>query len=393
MPQIQAGHPKAVPSLVKILSLALALAVTSGAIALRAPNDSQGQEAFDQSQGDVEASIRQYASSLQGDPANPYRWSDLGSAFVVAQQMPEARFCYTRALELSGEIPQIWLRDANFHIQAGDIETALHSAGRVLRTVPDYDLVLFGYFDRLGVGTDSILSEIGNDKRATVSYAQYLLDNKKVDQAVEVWRDAESKGFADDRLAALYIDVMLSSRRYAEAWHDWIAYLDGRRGGYPDNNLFFNAGFENVPTGSAFDWRIRPSGEFETAIDASAAHEGTHALRIRFHGISNVSYDNVIQEVHVASGNYTFDAWIRTDDITTNEGPRIELFDPESATGLRYSTDSFLGTVPWKLVRQVVAVPVGENLLGVRVVRHVSQKIDSKINGDFWMDSVRLVRQ
>src|SRR5580658_4890155 len=156
----------------KFLSLALAVAVTAGALTLRAPGDTPSLEvsaraALDQSPPDVQTAIRLYTTALLGDTANPYRWSDLGSAFEAAQQMPEARSCYSRALELSGEIPQIWLRDSNFHIQAGEPEQALHSAGRVLRTVPDYDAVLFGYFDRLDMNTDSVLVEIRNDRRAT----------------------------------------------------------------------------------------------------------------------------------------------------------------------------------------------------------------------------------
>jgi hypothetical protein len=312
--------------------------------------------------------------------------------------MSEAHLCYAQALKLSGDIPQIWLRDANFHIQAGELPEALHSAGRVLRTVADYDDVLFGYFDRLGLSADAVLTELGNDpelgndRRATYAYAQYLVGNRKMDQAPEVWKEAEAKGFADDRLTSSYIDAMLSAHRYAEAWRDWVGYLDGRRGDYPDHNLLFNAGFEMEPTGSAFDWRIRPSREFDTTLDASAAHEGSRSLRVRFHGTENVSYGNAIQEAYVAPGAYTFQAWIRTQNITTDEGPRIELFDPESPSRFRFSTGSIEGTIAWKLVTQEFTVPPGENLLAVGIVRHASEKFDSKINGDFWMDSVQLVR-
>lgn len=381
----------------KILSLVLAVAVTAGAIALREPSDRPSPDALaaaalDQSPPDVQTAIRLYASVLQADSANPYRWTDLGSAFEAAQEMPEARLCYSRALQLSGEIPQIWLRDANFHIQAGEPEEALPSAGRVLRKVPDYDAVLFGYFDRLGLPTSAVLTEIGTDPRATYSYAQYLIRGRKLDQASEVWRDAEARGFPDDGLASSYIDAMLAGHRYAEAWRDWVKYLDGRKGDYPDRNLVFNAGFETEPTGSAFDWRVRPSGEFDTTFDASAPQSGSRALRIRFHGTENVSYNNIMQEAFVTPGKYTFEAWIRAENITTNEGPRIELFDPESPSRFQFSTDSFGGTIAWSLVRQAITIPSGESLLAVRVVRHASQKIDSKIKGTFWMDSVSLVR-
>jgi len=380
----------------RILNLFLAVAVTAGAaIALREPDERRNPEvlaaaALNQSPPDVQTAVRLYTSALERDAANPYRWADLGSAFEAAQDIPNASLCYGRALELSGEIPQIWLRAANFNIEAGEIQAALPLAGRVLRTVPDYDAVLFGYFDRLGVSAASVLDEIRNDRRATYSFAQYLIGARKMEQAAGVWGSAESKGFADDRLTASYIDAMLLDHRYTEAWRDWIASLGAKRGDYPNQNLLFNPGFEKEPTGSVFDWRIQPSADFDTTLDSSGAHDGARALHIQFHGTANVTYRNVIQEARVTPGKYTFQAWIRAENITTNEGPRIELADPESPSRFQFSTDSFLGTIPWTLVSHVFTVPTGENLMAVRIVRRTSPKFDSKINGGFWMDSARL---
>ena len=135
--------------------------------------------------------------AVSRDSANPYRWADLGQALVNSNDIPKARTCYTRALELSRDIPQIWLRDANFHFQLSEPEQALETAARVLKTVPDYDAILFGYFIQFGLRAPVILSKIGDARRAVRSYTQYLIDRNVPDDAAVAWRHAEASGFSD----------------------------------------------------------------------------------------------------------------------------------------------------------------------------------------------------
>jgi hypothetical protein len=95
--------------------------------------------------------------------------------YTYLNDFPSARYCYQRALELSREIPAIWLRDANFHFQLDETQAALVSAARVVKTVPDYDSTLFNYFDRVFSNPGQVLAEIGGDRRATLAYTEHLL--------------------------------------------------------------------------------------------------------------------------------------------------------------------------------------------------------------------------
>ena len=92
------------------------------------------------------------------DSANPYRWCDLGEALANGDDIPKARYCYHRAQELTRNLPEIWLRDAKFHFQLEEAEQAATSAARVLRAVPDYDTVVFNYFDKFSLGATSVHS-------------------------------------------------------------------------------------------------------------------------------------------------------------------------------------------------------------------------------------------
>ena len=330
-----------------------------------------------------------YAEALRRDSANPYRWADLGDALTLGRQVPAASYCFQRALDLNRRLPQIWLRDANFHFQTGTDAAALQSAARVLLTVPDYDGVLFNYFDRMIGDPAKVLAEIRQDRRASVSYANHLISTGQVDGARTVWRKLRHDGMADNALAASYFDLLLGAKRYAEASEDWLEFSGGPQDP-PD--LLFNGGFEKAPSGVALDWRIQPSADFETAIDNAIAHEGSRSLRIQFLAKGNVSYANVTQLVVAPAGSYNLRAWVRTDGITTNECPRLEILDMGLPSRLGLRTESFCGSRDWTLVNQHLTVP-SLTLLAVRVVRLPSEKFDNKIAGTFWLDSVRLAPQ
>ena len=82
--------------------------------------------------------------------------------------------------------------------------------------------------------------------------------------------------------------------------------------------------------------------------------------------------------------------WVRTNGITTNECPRLEILDPELPSRLDLRTEPFCGSRDWTPITQHVTVPASTQLLAIRVVRMASDKFDNKIGGIFWLDSVKL---
>jgi tetratricopeptide (TPR) repeat protein len=335
-----------------------------------------------------------YTQALRDDAANPYRWADLGEALAAKRDFPPARYCFRRALELNRRLPQIWLRDANFHFRLDENDAALLSAARVLKTVSDYDAVLFSYLDRTTPDPGRVLGQIGEDRRAAVSYANHLIGGGKIEEARAVWQYLVGSRLADRRLTVSYIDLLLTHQRYVAARDDWARY--NTAAGLPsssDANLLFNAGFEQDPSGAALDWRIQPSDQFESAIDDTVAHDGKRSLRIHFLGTGNVSYRNLTQVAVVQPGSYEFRAWVRTSEITTDEGMRLEIYDARSPARLKLGIGPFRGTSPWTYVRESFQVRQGTELIAIAAVRTPSAKFDNKISGDFWLDSTELLRK
>lgn len=381
-----------------ILPLIVSLAVMAGAaLSLHEPEASRDPAgaaslALRSDPPSLENAVRLSEIALRRDPANPYRWSDMGMAEQAAGNMDAARRCFDRALELGGGIPQISLRDVTFRVQTGETEKALESAGRVLRAVQLYDGLLFGYFDQLDVSVKDVLAQIGQDRFASGAYQEHLVLSKEPGKAREVWDVIEPEGFENDALAADYVNMLVEKDSCAAARKAWVGYLGKRSGQYPEGNLLYNGSFENEPTRSVLDWSITPSQAFDTTREGGTGRDGAFALRIHFHADANVSYENVIQTACVSAGRYTLDAWVRTQNLTTDEGPRLEIFDAGDPRRLHQTTAPLTGTHDWMQIRQSFTVPASASMLAVRVVRVPSQKFDNKIGGDLWLGSVRLER-
>jgi hypothetical protein len=295
-------------------------------------------------------------------------------------------------MELSAEVPQIWLRDADFHFDLGENEAALRSAARVLRTVPDYDGVLFSYFDQAELPTPLVLDSLARHRRSARAYAQHLIASGRLVPASETWRRLSREGHLDDALASSFIDLLLRHQRYDQAARSWAAYLDTRRRDYPARNLLFNGGFEQEPSGCALDWRLSRSEFVKADFDPDTSHSGSRALRLRFPGTTNLDFQHIAQVIPVDSGRYHLTAWVKTDGITTNEGPRILIYDAENASRLSIQTDPFSGTQSWKLSHTEFVVSPSTRLLSVRLVRRPSAKFDNKIEGTVWFDDIALTK-
>jgi hypothetical protein len=78
----------------------------------------------------------------QRDPQDPYRWVDLGDAFLEARQKEDARYCFDQVLVLASRTAIFLQRVADFHFRIGENEEALPITVRILALIPDYDSII-----------------------------------------------------------------------------------------------------------------------------------------------------------------------------------------------------------------------------------------------------------
>ena len=341
----------------------------------------------------LEWAVSAYQESLRRDPASPFRWCDLGEALKRRGDLPRAKYCFERGVELGPSSPPVLLRAAYFHFGAGQQSRALKLTARILTLVRRYDAIIFGLYSRLGIGIADVLGDgMPKDPEAAQPYFSYLLQAGDGADLAQAWEWMSEHSLTDDSSMSAYVDFLLAARRYDLAKQTLKDYTGERGDAWPSaSNRVFNPGFEYEPLGVALDWAIRRSGQFETTRGFGVAATGFSSLRIRFQGQENVQYRHLVQKVVVKPGRYRFGVYIRTDGITTDQGVGFQIFAADGSSGLNVETELLLGTRDWTLLEESFTVPPRTRLLEIRAFRRQSRKFDNKIAGTVWIDDVSLV--
>ena len=217
-----------------------------------------------------------------------------------------------------------------------------------------------------------------------VLYLNWLMRWGMTENTLAVWQKIRETGKPDTEIGLTYANFLLGQKRISQSMAVWQEYmsLDGMT----------NGGFENEISQRGFDWRHWGDEDGNWTIERATrgAHEGKYALRISFAGRQNISFQNIYQIVPVIPLKrlrlrY---AW-KSEGITTDQGPFIEIVGYDQR-GLSQSGPMTTGTHEWREESIEFRPPAGCRAAVVRVRRRPSHRFDSKIKGSFWLDNFRL---
>jgi hypothetical protein len=257
-----------------------------------------------------------------------------------------------------------------------------------------YDSLVFDWYRQRKVPVSLVLADgLPSGPRPLRAYLRELLTVGDFQGARLAWNAALAHGYADDSLASEYVTALYADHEVDASAHAWTAYLGDRRRGYLETDWIFNGGFESDLSRTPFDWRIESlNDDVRVRLDSGVARSGRRSLRIEFGGKKNVNYNYTSQSTLIGPGVYRFRAFVRTRDITTDQGVGFHLFGSDGSARVDVTTTSVTGTSDWRPVEQTFRVPDGLRLLTIQVVRQQSLKFNSLIGGTGWVDDVSLTR-
>lgn len=340
---------------------------------------------------ELQEAIGIFRKVLQRDPHDPYRWADLGEAFLDAGQKEDARYCYGQVLAIAPQSAPFLLRVANFHFQIGENKIALSITARILKLIPDYDSIIFSEYTRFVDHAEDVLQYgLPQDPRAARSWLQFLIQAGRLGDAQRTWDWVAGRAYADDAAAGEYVGFLIRQGHPDLAASAWTQHLGTRSGDYRKSTYLFNGDFESEPTPSPFDWTVARTQGAEVTRDCTTAWAGKCSLRISFAGTENLEFAAASQRAFLPSGPYHFRAFIRTEGLTTDQGLRFRISDAEVPSRMDVIFEQFTGTMPWSVVEHDLRVPPQTRLLQVQVVRQASMKFDNRVGGTAWIDDVTL---
>ena len=363
------------------------LTYAGGHLLLQWPDDLALIQVARAAQQDPERAARVFAQVVPRDAASASAWGDLGDALAHAGDQTRAEYCFLRGVALAPHSPQIQFIAGDFYFIAHEPRKALPYFRNVLALFANYDASVFNYFGSMHLDVNTILDQGIPDRRAAQSYLRSLMAQKDINGADAAWRWMASRSFGDRSAAAQYAQFLFDQRLLQPAAEVWAEYAKDCSPAYRKTTQVYDGGFECEPAKSPFDWRIGELQGVETLLDRTVSQAGHASLRIRFDGAHNTDFHHVTQSVFLGPGRYVLEAWVRSVDVTTDQGVGLRLVDPQSPARLDVETDKVTGSHEWMKLQRVFTIAESA-LLELQIVRRPSLRFDNQIGGSVWFDSI-----
>jgi tetratricopeptide (TPR) repeat protein len=217
-----------------------------------------------------------------------------------------------------------------------------------------------------------------------VVYLKWLMRWGRVDDTGTVWQRIVKEGKTDPDIVLQYTHFLVGQKKVLAAREVWSQ---------PNNGAgMTNAGFEREITRRGFDWRYWEDKQenWEIRRVNSAVSDESHALRIWFAGEQNIAFHHLYQIVPVKPLQpYRLSYRWKSKWISTDKGPFVEVYGYDQV-GLHNKGPMITGTNLWHTETLEFTPPEECNAVVVRLRRLKSRRFDSKIAGTLWLDDFKL---
>ncbi|TAM78839.1 MAG: tetratricopeptide repeat protein [Acidobacteria bacterium] len=343
--------------------------------------------------------IQQFQEAVKANPYDPNAWINLAAAREFQGDVSSAEEDLWRASALAPNLPQFQWTIGNYFLLQGNTQEAFQHLKVVLAGSRQYDHAVFNVAWKASGDAEQILHElIPNELPAEFSYLNYLVAERHFPEAEGVWkRIAATPETFKPQEASGYIDMLIKTGRVDAAYQVWTT-LQGKglvqtSPDGPNQNLIANGNFEDPLLNMGFGWRIQDVPGVYAAPDTAIFHSPGHSLSVQFTGKQNLDYHQVFQFVRVSANQaYELDAFMKTQDITSDSGPRLEVVDAYDPRALDKFTPGMIGTSRgWNPLNMKFKTGPQTQLILILLVRAPSKADDdTAITGRVWLDDVKI---
>ncbi len=347
--------------------------------------------------GNPSAAVRELSQAIHLNPNVAAYWSALGKACYAAGQADCADRGFEQAAQIAPAKPRYAWEAALHYTVTGRPEPAWPHFRRLLQLQPDHAFQVFALLDMGRQDPDTVWHQVVSSAPLNVrlAFLGFLATPSHFPESKKYWTELSSTKLRLPREpVASYVEQLLRGGYYSTAAEVWM-YWRKTEGIVPipisETNLAFNGSFESVPLQAGFDWHFQQQRYLEFDFADRGAHGGQRALRLDFTVPNNAEYEPAYEFIPVSPGqSYILSAYVRSEHITSDSGPRLRVSDPQCAACLSVETPDTVGTVGWRRVAVQFTAPQTAQLLRLSLWRPRSRSFPMDISGQFWLDDVVL---
>lgn len=353
---------------------------------------------FNLEQPDFAGSVRSYQKAVTLNPGYTEAWLDLGTAYEIDGNSAAAEDAFVRAKKTYPASAEVAWRYGNFLLRQGKLPEAFtelrlaleadpRRAGaafsRAYRSDPDIDAILNSLLPPVPAVYVAAIAEAVDSEQLAVAQTMWMR-LMKLNPHLQLWQF--------DR----FVGALQANRDYDAArqiWDQGTSTMILPPLIQPRDSVLWDPSFESGLSNISFAWFFRPLAEgVHTEIDTNEKLSGKQSLRLTFDGKHNPGADIACAAGVVTPGTkYLFSGWVKTKDITGDEGVRFHLGSVGNSQIPVAATREIHGTTPWTSIEQDWTAGPGVREVEVCVSREPSTNADIHISGDAWVDDVTLV--
>jgi tetratricopeptide (TPR) repeat protein len=320
-------------------------------------------------------------------------WINLGRACFLANELDCAGDAYEHSVALAPLTPRVLHEATVYYVASANPAQALHSLHRLLgidpaSAGPALSMCLHAF------SPERLWSVIRDQPNTSVKFEFFqILSAQGMDQAAQqFWREfiaARPSISLDD--AKPYLSLLEQQQNFPSLVRVWQGLDAIHTAGMPvraENNLVVNARFLQPPANAGLDWHVRPEQFLNTDV---AETERGNALELEFTVADNAEHEPAYQFVPVEPGrSYEVRALARSEEITSDSGPRLRVVDPACAGCVDASSSSTTGSTGWHDIATVFTAGPATQIVRLSVWRARSRSFPTEIRGRFWLNDVSI---
>src|ERR1700720_132308 len=314
---------------------------------------------FNLEQPDVVASVESYQKAVRLNPGYTEALLDLGTAYELDGNSAAAQDAYSRAKKTYPASADVAWRYGNFLLREGTLPEAFaelrlaleadpRRAGaafsRVYRADPDIDSILNDLLPPLpSVYVEAIREAVDSQQLAVAQTLWMRL--MKLDPHLQIWQFEK------------FVEALLAHRDYDAAsrvWDQGTSTMNLPPLIQPRESVLWDPSFESGIRNLSFAWFFHSLEEgVHTEFDTTEKLSGRQSLRLTFDGKHNPGGEVACARGVVTPGTkYLFSGWVKTRDITGDQGVRFHLKSYGNDRVALASTKEMHGTTPWTFIEQ-----------------------------------------
>jgi hypothetical protein len=318
-------------------------------------------------------------------------WFSLAVTYQILGETGKQLDALERAIQSDPKTPDVAWQAANLYLVQGETAKAMHEFRIVLENDPSLTLPALQLCWRTNPDVDSLLREVAPPLAGVyATLLDFMISRKQTAAAAKVWAKMVELGqTVETRSIFDYLRYLIQEREVTQAGNVWrqaaaISELSNYQPSSAD--LVVNGDFSQPVLNGGFDWQYDKPAGVSFALDPGEGHLGVHSLLIAFAG-QPMDDVGLRQIVPVQPGtHYDFSAYFKAPHMEGAGGARFTVQDFYSGDTL-YLSDDLKNAEVWKQVNGTFTSQPDARLLVIRVRRIPA---GSPIRGSLWIDGVRL---